>query len=73
MVPQRWPRTQEQRRQRTIDTAEDAINLLADARTELTRNPIKAELYIADAMRYLEMIRREMIEAKNGAEAPETD
>jgi CYTH domain-containing protein len=65
---QRWPRNQESRRVRTIENAQDAIEILDAARQELTRNPIKAELYIADAQRYLERIAREMVEAKQGVE-----
>lgn len=68
---QRWPRNQESRRVRTIENAQDANLILAEARRELIRNPIKAELYIADAQRYLERIQREMIEAKQGGDQPD--
>jgi hypothetical protein len=45
--------------------------LLAEARQELRRNPLKAELMIADAMTRLETIRRLMAEARQGAEPSE--
>ncbi len=70
---QRWPYGAEAHRKLTIDHAEAALQLLDEARSELRRNPLLAELKMADAMRALESIRRVMIEARNGAEPPGRD
>lgn len=67
-IGQRWPRSQEQRRLRTIETAEDAIYILEEARKILRPQPYVAEMMIADAQRYLERICREMVEARLGVE-----
>ena len=66
--PKRWPITQDRRRKQTIDLADGALNLLSDAREKVDRSRHKAEinLDISDAMRYLESIKRLMIEAGIG-------
>lgn len=71
-VRQRWPPGVEAIRTRTIEEAENAGLLLSEARRELRRNPLLAELQIADAKAHLETIRRLMTEAKQGAEPPTT-
>ncbi len=69
-VPQRWPRNAEAQRRTTLEEASDALSLLGEARRELRRNPLLAELQIADAQQRLERIRRLLIEARVGVEAP---
>jgi hypothetical protein len=71
--PQRWPRNAEAHRQQAIEDVVSALELLADARRELRRNELLAELQIADAMTYLERVRRVMTEARLGVEASEDD
>ena len=67
---QRWPPGSEAMRLRTIEEATNAAELLSEARRELRRNPLLAEVMIADAQTSLEVIRRLMTEAKQGAEPP---
>jgi hypothetical protein len=68
--PQRWPRGAEATRRRAIEEATDAGDLLDEARRELRRNPLLAELQISDAQQRIERIRRLLAEARLGAEAP---
>ena len=68
--PQRWPRNADAQRKATIDDASAALELLGAARRDLRRNPLLAELQIADAQQILERIMRQMVEAKVGPDAP---
>lgn len=70
---QRWPYGAESHRKLTISLAEDTLTLLAKAREEMRRNPLLAEVLIADAMRAQEAIRRVLTEARNGLEPPKKD
>jgi hypothetical protein len=69
---QRWPPGSEAIRIKTIEYATDARELLGEARKEMRRNPLLAEVMIADAITCLEAIHRFMVEAKQGAEPPTT-
>ena len=53
-----------------IEDATDALELLSEARRELHRNELLAEVQIADVMAILERIKRVMTEARIGVEAP---
>ena len=55
-----------------LEEASDALSLLDEARRDLRRNPLLAELQIADAQQRLERIRRLLTEARVGVEAPPT-
>ena len=66
--PRRWPTHAEGIRQQTYDTAKDAIELLAEARQNMQRNPYLTRELLADVATALERIQRLMIEAKVGAE-----
>jgi hypothetical protein len=68
--PQRFPRHAEAHRKQPIDEAANARELLDEARRELRRNPLLAELQIADAQQILERIQRLMAEARLGGEPP---
>lgn len=79
---QRWPPGQEKRRVRTIENAQDAIEVLNKARKYIqgasecmVKNPHEADLRIAwaerdiaDAISYLRSICLDMTEAKQGTE-----
>ena len=66
--PRRWPRHAESIRQQTYDTAKDATELLAEARSNMQRSPYLARELLADVATALERIQRLMIEAKVGVE-----
>jgi hypothetical protein len=68
--PRRWPVNAEATRKQTIDLADAALSLLADARAKVSKrdHPALITLDIADAMRYLADIKRIMAEARIGVE-----
>ena len=66
--PRRWPRHAEDIRQQTYDEAENAAEILADARGNMQRNPYLAREQLADVGAALQKIMRLMTEAKVGVE-----
>lgn len=66
--PRRWPRHAESIRQRTYEEAENAVELLAEARGNMQKNPYLAREQLADVGAALQKIMRLMTEAKVGVE-----
>lgn len=66
MEQRRWPKNAEAARTDTLDASRETTHLLARARQEIKRNPLLAEMMIADAITQQERIQRLMVEAKVG-------
>lgn len=62
----RWPKNAEAARSETEELARECVARLNRARTEIKRNPLLAELMIADTISDLERIWRLMETAKQG-------
>ncbi len=67
-VPKRWPKNAEAARSETQELARESVGRLNQARREIKRNPLLAELMIADTVSDLERIWRLMETAKQGDE-----
>ena len=62
----RWPKNAETARTETIEAAREAQRLAGEARGEMKRNPLLAEVKLADVAMLLERIQRLMTQAKQG-------
>ena len=63
--PHPWPQRAEQYRVMALSEAVLALRLLGEARTNLRRHELLAEVQIADAVAALERIRRNLEVAKH--------
>lgn len=64
----RWPKGQEERREKSEKLAADTIRLLDRAREEIERNHVLAKLMIADARANAVDIHYHMKHAKQGVD-----